>query len=352
MALPISHRLLLLAVALLTTPSRNRVDAESLPNKVNMVEDGGQWNKDQIPDNDALARAARLSAIMYQVDSTDSIAWSYSKEVLQPTVFLKNEYGVEAAVVVSPTAETIHVVFRGTDGSMVDVGVDLELQTVPYSDNNDGRTFVKGKVHKGFKKSLMGDVHFLGDLDDAVISALVYHPTFRVELNGHSLGAAQAALYGVHLTTTVMPMEKIRVISIGSPRLGDLDFKNYVNVIPNLAIWRMVNRDDLIPRLPMNIAEYHHAGHLIWFTRDGRMSVYYQQTGLKNIYEGVDSAEWDIDLTSNPLAPVFNHMPWEYEMLVAEIPMSLSSPIDFEPSDGQADTCCFWLATCLRYCAD
>lgn len=259
---------------------------------------------------------------------------------------------MEAAVVISESAKTIHVVFRGTDGSVVDIGVDLQLRMIPYSAvTNNGRTFVDGKVHEGFKLSLE-DMQLLVRLDNAVQDALELYPAFRFELNGHSLGAAQAVIYGVHLATTVLPSQRINVVTIGSPRVGDLDFKEAANAIPNLAVWRMVNRDDLIPRLPMNVLEYHHIGHLIWFTRGGGMSVYYQQTGLKNIYEGVDSADWDIDLVANPLVPIFNHMPWEYEMLVGELAVSLTAPATFVPSDGVEDTCCFWVAICLRYCSE
>ena len=286
-----------------------------------------------------------------QIGSKDSIAWTYSRETLLPTAFFKNQKGVEAAVVVCPAAETIHVVFRGTDGSMVDVGVDLQFQVIPYSAGNDGRTFVNGKVHKGFKMSLE-DRQLLLQLDNAVQDALGNYPTYRVEVNGHSLGAAQASLYGVHLATTVLPSERISVITIGQPRVGDSDFKKTVNAIPNLAIWRMVNRDDLIPRLPLNVMEYDHVGHLIWFTRDGGMAVYYQQTGLKDVYEGVDWNDWEINLVTNPMVPIFNHLPWEYEMLVEQVQVALAGPIGFELSDGKDDTCCFWLAVCLRYCSD
>jgi len=316
--------------------------------KLNMVSGGPANWRDIIPDKIRLARAARLSAVMYQIESKQSIAWGYSREQLIPTAILKNSKGVEAAVVVAPSSESIHVVFRGTDGSLVDIGVDLQLQAVPYSSSNDGRTFVDGNVHKGFKESLE-DGEISRQLDIAVQDALAEYPNYRIEANGHSLGAAQASLYAVHLATTVLPSEEISVITIGQPRVGDQTFMEAVNAIPNLAIWRMVNRDDIIPRIPLNILlGYYHVGHLIWFTREKGILIYYHQYGKEGIYEGVDSAAWEIDFSSNPLVAIFNHMPWEYELLVDEIAV----PTDFMTSDGLADTCCFWVGTCLRYCKD
>ena len=81
----------------------------------------------------------------------------------------------------------------------------------------------------------------------------------RLLLCGHSLGAALATLFA----GLVEPTD---VITIGSPRVGDIDF---IDSLPARAMTRIVNCADVVPTLPPGITAYHHVGKLLYIDKDG-----------------------------------------------------------------------------------
>jgi len=110
-----------------------------------------------------------------------------------------------------------------------------------------------GKVHRGFKKGL-----------DEVWLDLLPHirelqgKGCRIWVTGHSLGAALATLFACRYG-------KVEgVCTFGSPRVGNEEFKAHVNV----KIYRIVNNDDIVPRLPPPGA-YVHVGELKFIDRNG-----------------------------------------------------------------------------------
>jgi len=138
------------------------------------------------------------------------------------------------------------VAFRGTEPK------DLRdfmtnLQVVPTRWNGV-------LVHTGFLGAALA-------LEGPVRDWLAQHHGAGQELLlcGHSLGAALATI----LARTLAPT---RVVTIGSPRVGDADF---VQALPPGVLTRVVNCADLVTTLPPSLAIYHHAGNLLYIDKDG-----------------------------------------------------------------------------------
>jgi Lipase (class 3) len=69
-----------------------------------------------------------------------------------------------------------------------------------------------------------------------------------VEVTGHSLGAPLATYY-VAENALVHKTRNLGLYTFASPRVGDREFVNVFNAL-DLTSWRIVNKEDLVPRTP------------------------------------------------------------------------------------------------------
>lgn len=104
------------------------------------------------------------------------------------------------------------------------------------------------KVHKGFFEHLDGvyeeiNTH-ISDYNDITII-------------GHSLGGAVSLLLGSKLAST-NAYKKYKVITYGSPRVGDIKFKELCDSLPNLECYRAYINHDIITKIPY--FGYYHIG--------------------------------------------------------------------------------------------
>jgi hypothetical protein len=134
--------------------------------------------------------------------------------------------------------------FRGTDADdPTDVGDDADIILVPWDQG--------GRVHKGFVRAL-NEVRL--DVESALSQI-----EGKVLFTGHSLGGAMATLLA-------SVREPTALYTFGSPKVGDLDFVDSLNAVPN---YRYVDCCDLVARMPPDIFEYAHVGspHYIYSDR-------------------------------------------------------------------------------------
>lgn len=130
-------------------------------------------------------------------------------------------------------------VFRGTD-DLDDLRKDLDAKLVPAE---------HGRVHRGFRDAL-----------ELVWDTLEPRLCGRAPLlAGHSLGGALAVLAAARLP-------RVRAVyTFGAPRVGDAAFRDALD----LPLHRVVNNNDLVPRLPP--LPYRHAGALWYLDAGGRL---------------------------------------------------------------------------------
>jgi hypothetical protein len=87
------------------------------------------------------------------------------------------------------------------------------------------------------------------------------HPFFDVIVTGHSYGA-MLALLGSTRYASSRPTMMVSCFAFGCPKVGALDFRHYVNSLPNLKVMRVENGFDPWVHAPDNPI-WTHAGHTI-----------------------------------------------------------------------------------------
>lgn len=178
-----------------------------------------------------------------------------------------------AMVVTNSEFKYVAAVFSGTDG-INDWISDLQVKKVPFGPPEDPIN-EDVLVHKGFNKVLWhGDFDNLyDDMKRAMDMQLEKNPEYEIVATGHSLGGSAAILFAAAIATE-WPDKFIYCDSIGAPRTGDAAWKEWVDGMDNLAVWRHVHRKDIVPRIPTEDMFYSHPGHTVQLDDDGAAAYY------------------------------------------------------------------------------
>lgn len=141
--------------------------------------------------------------------------------------------------------------FRGTEPqAATDLGTDLECTLTDWVE-------IGGRVHEGFAqaaRSVIADVTQWLQQTETERKQLIF--------TGHSLGAAVATL-------CASVLKPARLVTIGSPRVGDIAF---VRTLAGIEITRFVDCCDVVTELPPALGGYAHAGTMSYLTREGRLA--------------------------------------------------------------------------------
>lgn len=159
-------------------------------------------------------------------------------------------------------------------------GTDDDGDENDDDDQDEYQPFVSSdiRVHAGFNNAVFKHGLY-PEIRDTVLEIQQQLPTIRIVTTGHSLGAADAILTAVALkvdlakritpnATHTSPLDyhynatqSIVSLNFGSPKTGNGPWREFVNSIPGLGIWRMVRGVDLVPRMPG--MRFHHVGHTV-----------------------------------------------------------------------------------------
>lgn len=186
---------------------------------------------------------------------------------------------------ITADSEKIIVAFRGSDGLedwLHNLKLDLVHDSTQQPSSEPGpkalqssidgpmNSLIQGKVHAGFLK-MIGAV---GQDMRQTIGRLKVQAHWRgkelaVWFTGHSLGAALATLAVAQLRLVNESIQGL--YTFASPRVGDRTFAHYFNTDFGFKTFRVVNKNDLIPRTPLRSLGYHHVGQLYYFDRMGQL---------------------------------------------------------------------------------
>jgi hypothetical protein len=190
---------------------------------------------------------------------------------LQTCVFLEMS---ETQCFVASTPDAVFVAFRGTAG-VRDWIADLNVGVVrrPY-----------GTIHRGF--------HFAyQDIRPQLEQVLAKIGNRRLLLTGHSLGAALATIAACELSE---PFRVAHLYTFGQPRVGWVDFRNSFNQRYGNVLYRFVNNDDIVTRIPPG---FQHVGRLFHFDAQGRLQGQAEAASPANeTSEGLPLTQAEFDL--------------------------------------------------------
>ncbi len=266
---------------------------------------GFQFNVDHLKPNmaegynpDHAVALAQASALAYEAPAYIGIVvreeWGFSGyKFLEGKTFGKNRVNTQAYI--AWRDDVIILAFRGTKeisdwltnmeralgkptdleqdvDTVTDMSQDLEPMKVSKGLNQS----FSGRVHQGFQAawlSVAGDV--LKELD-----RLRKQRPRCLYITGHSLGGALAAMATAHLLAKGRTVTAL--YNFGQPRIGDCDFADWFNARFKKSYFRYVNRNDIVPRVPLTIVPrymgwrpfYHHAGNLMYLDTKGNLQEY------------------------------------------------------------------------------
>jgi len=173
--------------------------------------------------------------------------------------------------------DCVVVAFRGSKAP-ADFVQDAKFELAEYFRVHD--TCI-AEVHAGF----LEDFHAIGgQMVDRVKTLLAGHDSFRpVYVTGHSLGGALAILCAMEFVREKIPVAG--VYTFGQPRVGNATFARLYDCRLADRTWRLVNANDLVPRLPGLLLGYRHCGQEILLAPGGGCLVNppWWQTGLSDV---------------------------------------------------------------------
>jgi len=171
--------------------------------------------------------AANNSSLQQEVESS----------VITAVGDLKNEKELVYAVGVNPVEERITVIFRGSvtkNDFMTDAKISLVQIPDPRrfngteGDDSDGDDV---GVHQGFYEYLFGEsdgtrskyMEIMQHID-RLLAENPSRKNYKLYITGHSLGGALATLFGFYAATSSSVALPVTVVSVASPRVGNLAF--------------------------------------------------------------------------------------------------------------------------------
>ncbi|EHA58317.1 triacylglycerol lipase FGL2 [Pyricularia oryzae 70-15] len=229
----------------------------------------------------SLERLARLVDIAYCVGSLPGISRPFtcaSRCADFPHVSLVNTWDTGPLltdscgyVAIDHADEAIVVAFRGTY-SIANTVIDLSTvpqEYVPYpepDDDGDRERCDNCTVHLGFLASWKVARNLVLP---AIEEARQKHPGFSINLVGHSLGGAVAALAALELK--LISGYDVVVTTFGEPRVGNSGLAKFIDRVfgldqeakEDMAYRRVTHAEDPVPLLPLEEWGYRsHAGEI------------------------------------------------------------------------------------------
>ncbi|KXN65445.1 alpha/beta-hydrolase, partial [Conidiobolus coronatus NRRL 28638] len=186
----------------------------------------------------------------------------YADGSSEAVYFNDEETNTAGYLAVNQAKHLIVLGYRGTQ-DIVNWIHNLDISLV---DANLGGQYSDAGFHSGFNTMTNA---LLKDSTDALQNALSKYPTFKVVFTGHSLGGALAALTAFKLAQAkVIDWEKINLITYGQPRLGNLDFADFLNSQPWTST-RVTSYGDLVAISPGRTIGYAHNQYNMHINSDG-----------------------------------------------------------------------------------
>lgn len=163
--------------------------------------------------------------------------------------FNNSEIDAQGAIIINKEEKYICAVFRGSE-SLKDFYYDTKIIKHKLKDNI--------YIHRGFHKNLISSGMY-DELATELKKQIIDNPDYKIYITGHSLGSANASLFGYLLSHEIE--NDIVIVAFASPRVGNYEwYKSFMNK-KNLKQYRVCNNRDLVTALP--IFRYYHVGENI-----------------------------------------------------------------------------------------
>lgn len=165
--------------------------------------------------------------------------------------------GVRALHGYDPNNNAIFISFRGSVNTQNWINNMKIMKIKPYDDPEI-------EVDDGFYQSLS---QVRSDIISSLPELTNSYKTSRIEITGHSLGAAMATLLAYEISTYYPEYIVQQLITFGSPRVGNNYFSNQLQILA-IPSYRITHYYDIVPHLPEEALGYQHIPTEVWYNED------------------------------------------------------------------------------------
>ena len=177
---------------------------------------------------------------------------------------LKSQEELVYGIGINPVEERITIVFRGSvtkTDFLTDANISLARAPHPrnYAEQTTSEELGEVGIHKGFYDYLFSEngksskyVEIMKQLE-RLYAESPSRRKYKIYVTGHSLGGALATLFGYYASCSSTLPVPITVVSVASPRVGNLSFaKSFVELESKgrLRHLRIANHKDPVPLGP------------------------------------------------------------------------------------------------------
>lgn len=220
-----------------------------------------EYNKKlRLNKNETLSNFLKNSNLDELLNESKAVLLSLKEDNETVYFFLnKEDNDLQVVIAFNDRLKKIIVIFRGTT-CYRDWYYNLNFCQIEIEDN----IF----VHKGFYKKLKSEGSF-NNINNILFSLLHYKSDYDLYLTGYSSGGALALLYGYLIRDKIN--KRINIITFGSPRLGNKNFRDEFDKCENLYHYRVTNCRDIVTAVPFY--NYSHVG-INYNMEIGKVTIY------------------------------------------------------------------------------
>jgi hypothetical protein len=186
-----------------------------------------------------------------------------AKGFIYDTTLYNIKTDIQGYIGLLDSTKSIYVVLRGSSSTLNWLDdFEMRQQDYPYCTNCS--------VHYGFYNSALG---IRNKTIETIKILQKKYPLYTIILTGHSYGAAVCELLAMEIKESINININIQIYNFGKPRIGNLNYANFINTqIP--INWRIVHNRDVVPHLPpTKVFEYIHSCRELFENEKGELIV-------------------------------------------------------------------------------
>lgn len=209
----------------------------------------------------------------------------------------KGEYDpIFGIVVLDPVNRALYICFRGirtsNEISLSTLFNQVSLTQIPIviQPNKFTSSFTpitcskEAKIHQGFYTYY---TEYKDQLDRILVENEAKYDT--AILSGHSFGGTQVSFVGISLLQS-FANKKVIIYTFGKPRTGNNAFANCITKLFENRFWRVENRDDFMPLLPLpSTPNFADPSHPWIYEQEGTSISYQANRGSQNMNHDINS---------------------------------------------------------------
>ena len=242
--------------------------------------------------HEAAKLLCNASSIAYSGEATCR-AWAIANDFKEDFQFIDTSHldsMTDTQGFVAQSSDALLIVFRGTEPRKI---ADVTSDAVAVQRTVWDRTTL-GEVHGGFFRAFFAAWGKWFGGRKVFPDMLRNAAPRKIWITGHSMGGALAQICAAQTALRdVIPVHA--VYTFGQPRVGDEQFAGALHTALGARTYRLVNNQDIVPRVPLFTMRYRHFGQELFFSPSGQRQ---HPSGVEDMSAALESIRFIAGLPS------------------------------------------------------